>query len=133
MFKLILYSIEWLEQLFEIINMDNELLFLVVIWNCLISFCCLLSESHMFIPTFVDLTSKDIDENRKKLMDANVQYPIGKCFYSLKRGAVCLSASITNKPFCKWTQYLVSSGRQMTLSVYDICGAEMKIIMTLFL
>lgn len=38
----------------------------------------LFSESHMFIPTFVDLTSRDIDENRKKLMDANVQYPIGK-------------------------------------------------------
>lgn len=32
----------------------------------------------MFIPTFVDLTSKDIDENRKKLLDANVQYPIGE-------------------------------------------------------
>ncbi|XP_045168176.1 inositol-tetrakisphosphate 1-kinase-like [Mercenaria mercenaria] len=33
------------------------------------------TESYMFIPTFVDLTSKDVDENRKKLLDANVQYP----------------------------------------------------------
>ena len=38
-----------------------------------------ISESYMFIPTFVDLTSKDVDENRKKLLDANVQYPFGKC------------------------------------------------------
>jgi len=33
------------------------------------------TESYMFIPTFVYLTSKDIDENQKKLLDANVQYP----------------------------------------------------------
>lgn len=44
----------------------------------------LFSESHMFIPTFVDLTSRDIDENRKKLMDANVQYPIGKRHFNLR-------------------------------------------------
>ncbi|KAH3846523.1 hypothetical protein DPMN_088825, partial [Dreissena polymorpha] len=34
------------------------------------------SGSHVFIPTFVDLTSMDVDENRKKLMEADVQYPI---------------------------------------------------------
>lgn len=33
------------------------------------------SDSYMFIPTFVELNSKDIDENRKKLVDADVQYP----------------------------------------------------------
>ena len=36
------------------------------------------SDSFMFVPTFVELDSTDIDENRKKLLDANVQYPFGE-------------------------------------------------------
>ena len=32
----------------------------------------------MFVPTFVELDSTDIDINRKKLLDANVEYPFGE-------------------------------------------------------
>lgn len=33
------------------------------------------TDSYMFVPTFVELDSTDVDENHKKLLDANVQYP----------------------------------------------------------
>ena len=37
-----------------------------------------ISDSYMFVPTFVELDSTDIDINRKKLLDANVEYPFGE-------------------------------------------------------
>ena len=37
-----------------------------------------ITDSCMFVPTFVELDSNDVDVIRKKLLDANVQYPFGK-------------------------------------------------------
>lgn len=37
-----------------------------------------LVEDKVFTPTFVDLTSTDLNENLKRLKDAGVTYPFGK-------------------------------------------------------
>ena len=53
----------------------------------------------MFIPTFVDLTSKDLDENRQKLLDANVQYPFGKIQTNLQfsKTELCVFSSLLHE------------------------------------
>ena len=33
----------------------------------------------MIIPTFVELTSSDVEENKVKLAEAGVTFPIGQC------------------------------------------------------
>lgn len=37
-----------------------------------------LAQDQVFVPTFVDLTSTDLNENLKRLKDAGITYPFGK-------------------------------------------------------
>jgi hypothetical protein len=38
----------------------------------------LLTDPRIIIPTFVELTSTDLEENKLKLAEAGVTFPIGK-------------------------------------------------------